>query len=266
MKTRHPIVTAKILSLACVLTTLCTAASTYAQTEVFSDNFDRADGTVGNSWSISSSGNGGSGGGTSPTAEIFNNKLVLERAGWGPDAKVVLSQNIPDATSLSATMLTPSAIGGTSGGTESSSLIAANSATGAYVRVSLFNSNTTGLFNVRIASSEDGIWPNWGYQSSDMSNPGELLVNITLGGAGSINVTAEQMDSTIVASWSTTNTGIGSAFDQIRIQGDWTAWTSPSGYQLSIDSITATTIPEPSSVAMLLGFLCLSGTLIIRKR
>jgi len=242
---------------------------------VFSEDFDRADGAVGNGWSFSSSGNGGGGGGTAPIAVISDNRLSLERKGWGPDAKATLTHSTDDFNTLTANIVVPSLTGGTAGGDSALSLLAVDQDTGAYIRVALVNSNTNGGFGVRLANSTDGTWPDWTYYypaSGNTTNPGEVSVSIHIGEGGLVSVSIVQTsDDTLVTSWTGTNTSfVGANFDQIRVIGNWTAWTSPNtSNPLYIDNIQASmvtsNIPEPSSFACLAGLTAL-GAVASRRR
>ena len=231
---------------------------------VFTDDFNRADGPVGNGWTVTSLGNVSSGGGgTAPTANIVSNQLALARAGWGPDASIVLSHSSASFASATASITLPAVTGGTAAGAYSSALRVSNSVTGAFIRIELFELNTSNQFAIRIASSADSSWPGWTKHyptTGTIANPGTLAVNITtIDSAGGFTVSILNSDNTSLLNWSSTNTGLaGSTLDTVSLLANWTAWTSPAGATPTFDSITLSSIPEPSSVA-LLGLCAFSG-------
>ncbi|PAW78312.1 MAG: hypothetical protein B9S32_07205 [Verrucomicrobia bacterium Tous-C9LFEB] len=233
------------------------ASLTLAQAQVvFTDDFNRADGAVGNGWTVTSLGNVSSGGGgTAPTATIVSNQLALARAGWGPDASIVLSHSSASFASATTSITLPTVTGGTAAGAYSSALRVSNSVTGAFIRVELFELNTSNQFAIRIASSADSSWPGWTKYyptTGTITNPGTLSVNITtIDSAGVFTVSILNSDNTSLLNWSSTNTGLaGSTLDTVSLLANWTAWTSPTGATPTFDAITLSSIPEPSSVAL----------------
>ena len=223
----------------------------------FGDNFDRADGALGNGWVISAEGNGG--GGALPVAMIASNQLRLDRSGWGSAFLTVSHSTGGLVESIQGDFTVP-ALAST---TDALEFKATNSVTGAYLMVAMYNfSESSRLY---FTSSNDGVMNGWNHfypAAANGPNPGTLTVSLTAADDGSVSMTALDAGGSIYTEWSGTNSGLvgQGGFDTLEVRAYW--GTSTVGdTPMYIDNIVAT-VPEP----MTLTLLAMGGLGVLRRR
>lgn len=231
----------------------------------FIDNFDRANGVLGNGWTVTGTGN--SAGGTVPAALIVSNEVKMTREGWGSDANVFATHSTNGyVNDITADIYVNSVTG--NGTLYALKFSAINSVTGAFIMVQISTAPSNGLFRLRVANSANGDWPNWSYYypaDTEGQNPGVLTVSITTDTAGNVAMNALKSDDSVYTSWSSTNAGLigQGGFDTVRMAGNWAGWTTPSASALYFDNVIATMVPEPATLALL---ACGAFGLIRRKK
>lgn len=100
-----------------------------------------------------------------------------------------------------------------------------------------------GKFQLRVANSVDGKWPDWSryfpIDSTD-ENPGALRITLSIASHDEINIEVRRVaDDKVFFIWVVSNPGLKSGFREMALIGCWRGWESNKTSTLLVGQIKA---------------------------